>query len=130
MAPQVPELVEHLFRRVAGRMVAALTRVLGAENLSLAEDVVQESLVQALRTWPFRGVPENPGGWLMQVAKNRALDLLRRGRRRVSGRLWRWRARSRCGGGCRNGWGGSSKPWKRRDRIPDETRKASRQEEP
>jgi DNA-directed RNA polymerase specialized sigma24 family protein len=52
--------------------------VLGAENLSLAEDVVQESLVQALRTWPFRGVPENPGGWLMQVAKNRAPDLLRR----------------------------------------------------
>jgi RNA polymerase sigma-70 factor (ECF subfamily) len=78
MASQVPELVDHLFRREAGRMVAALTRVLGAENLSLAEDVVQESLVQALRTWPFRGVPENPGGWLMQVAKNRALDLLRR----------------------------------------------------
>lgn len=78
MDPQVPQLVDHLFRREAGRMVAALTRVLGAENLSLAEDVVQESLVQALRTWPFRGVPENPGGWLMQVAKNRALDLLRR----------------------------------------------------
>src|SRR3954452_15336553 len=78
MGPQVPQLVDHLFRREAGRMVAALTRVLGAENLSLAEDVVQESLVQALRTWPFRGVPENPGGWLMQVAKNRALDLLRR----------------------------------------------------
>ena len=78
MSPQVPELVDHLFRREAGRMVAALTRVLGAENLSLAEDVVQESLVQALRIWPFRGVPENPGGWLMQVAKNRALDLLRR----------------------------------------------------
>ncbi|PYQ57000.1 MAG: RNA polymerase subunit sigma-70 [Acidobacteria bacterium] len=78
MSPEVPQLVDHLFRREAGRMVAALTRVLGAENLSLAEDVVQESLVQALRTWPFRGVPENPGGWLMQVAKNRALDLLRR----------------------------------------------------
>lgn len=78
MTSQVPQLVDHLFRREAGRMVAALTRVLGTENLSLAEDVVQESLVQALRTWPFRGVPENPGGWLMQVAKNRALDLLRR----------------------------------------------------
>ena len=78
MSPEVPQLVDHLFRREAGRMVAALTRVLGAENLSLAEDVVQESLVQALRTWPFRGVPASPGGWLMQVAKNRALDLLRR----------------------------------------------------
>ena len=59
-------------------MVAALTRVFGAENLALADDVVQESLVQALRAWPFGGVPENPGGWLMRVAKNRALDLLRR----------------------------------------------------
>jgi RNA polymerase sigma-70 factor (ECF subfamily) len=78
VASQVPELVDHLFRREAGRMVAALTRVFGAENLALAEDVVQESLVQALRAWPFGGVPENPGGWLMRVAKNRALDLLRR----------------------------------------------------
>jgi RNA polymerase sigma-70 factor (ECF subfamily) len=78
VATGVPELVDHLFRREAGRMVAALTRVFGAENLALAEDVVQESLVQALRSWPFGGVPDNPGGWLMQVAKNRALDLLRR----------------------------------------------------
>src|SRR3954471_12596217 len=78
MSTEVPQLVDHLFRREAGRMVAALTRVFGAENLALAEDVVQDSLIQALRAWPFRGVPENPGAWLMQVAKNRALDLLRR----------------------------------------------------
>ena len=78
MSAEVPQLVDHLFRREAGRMVAALTRVFGAENLALAEDVVQDSLIQALRAWPFRGVPENPGAWLMQVAKNRALDLLRR----------------------------------------------------
>jgi RNA polymerase sigma factor (sigma-70 family) len=74
----VSGLVDHLFRREAGRMVAALTRAFGPENLDLAEDVVQEALIQALRTWPFRGVPDNPSGWLVQVAKNRALDLLRR----------------------------------------------------
>ena len=78
MTPEVPRLVDHLFRREAGRMVAVLTRLLGTEHLGLAEDVVQEALIKALRTWPFRGVPDNPGGWLMQVAKNRALDLLRR----------------------------------------------------
>jgi RNA polymerase sigma factor (sigma-70 family) len=78
MTPEVPQLVDHLFRREAGRMVAVLTRLLGTEHLGLAEDVVQEALIKALRTWPFRGVPDNPGGWLMQVAKNRALDLLRR----------------------------------------------------
>jgi RNA polymerase sigma factor (sigma-70 family) len=78
MIPEVPQLVDHLFRREAGRMVAVLTRLLGTEHLGLAEDVVQEALIKALRIWPFRGVPDNPGGWLMQVAKNRALDLLRR----------------------------------------------------
>ncbi|HEY0556674.1 MAG TPA: sigma-70 family RNA polymerase sigma factor [Thermoanaerobaculia bacterium] len=78
LIPEVPQLVDHLFRREAGRMVAVLTRLLGTEHLGLAEDVVQEALIKALRTWPFQGVPDNPGGWLMRVAKNRALDLLRR----------------------------------------------------
>ena len=78
MTGDVPGLVDHLFRREAGRMIAALTRAFGPENLDLAEDVVQEALIQALRTWPFRGVPDQPAAWLIQVAKNRALDLLRR----------------------------------------------------
>jgi RNA polymerase sigma-70 factor (ECF subfamily) len=59
-------------------MVATLTRIFGVANLELAEDVVQETLIKALRQWPYRGVPENPGGWLMHVAKNHALDLIRR----------------------------------------------------
>jgi len=59
-------------------MVAILTRIFGLENWQLAEDVVQDTLLQALQQWAYRGVPENPGGWLMQVAKNRAIDVLRR----------------------------------------------------
>jgi len=43
-------------------MVSALTRVFGTHNLVLAEDVVQEALVQALRQWPFAGIPRNPAG--------------------------------------------------------------------
>ena len=78
MSANIPQLVDHLFRREAGRMVSSLTRVFGAENLQLAEDVVQEALIQALRTWPFQGVPDNPAAWLTQVARNRALDALRR----------------------------------------------------
>lgn len=78
MEGDVHQLVDHLFRREAGRMVAGLTRIFGPAHLDLAEDVVQEALLQALRTWPFRGVPDNPAGWLVQVAKNRALDALRR----------------------------------------------------
>jgi RNA polymerase sigma factor (sigma-70 family) len=72
--------LEHLFRREAGRMVATLTRIFGVANLALAEDVVQDALCRALETWSLRGVPDEPGAWLMTAAKNRALDLLRRER--------------------------------------------------
>ena len=71
-------LVEHLFRHQAARIIAALTRVFGSHNLQLAEDVVQDALIKALQVWPFQGVPENPAAWLTQVAKRRALDLIRR----------------------------------------------------
>src|SRR5436305_12475446 len=71
---------DHLFRQEAGRMVAALTRIFGVENLALAEDVVQDAFCRALEVWKFRGVPENPSAWLMATAKHRALDVLRRER--------------------------------------------------
>jgi RNA polymerase sigma-70 factor (ECF subfamily) len=71
-------LVAHLFRHQAGRIVASLARVFGSRHLDLAEDVVQDALVKALQQWPFRGIPENPAGWLTLVARNRALDVLRR----------------------------------------------------
>lgn len=73
-------LDEHLFRREAGRLVAALTRVFGVHNLALAEDVVQDALCRALEVWKLRGVPDNPSAWLMATAKNRALDVIRRER--------------------------------------------------
>jgi RNA polymerase sigma-70 factor (ECF subfamily) len=74
----VPQLIEHLFRHQAGQMVSSLTRFFGVENLQLAEDVVQETLLKALQQWSYRGVPENPQGWLWRVAKNNAFDILRR----------------------------------------------------
>jgi RNA polymerase sigma factor (sigma-70 family) len=80
-ASDVPGLVEHLFRRESGRMLATLTRIFGPEHLELAEDVVQEALIQALRHWPVSGVPGNPSAWLVQVAKRRALDVVRREQR-------------------------------------------------
>ncbi len=59
-------------------MVSALTRVFGTHNLDLAEDVVQETLLQAVQRWPFDGVPSNPAGWLYRVAKHKAIDAMRR----------------------------------------------------
>jgi RNA polymerase sigma-70 factor (ECF subfamily) len=73
--------VDHLFRRESARLVAALTRVFGIHNLSLAEDVVQDALCRALEVWKLRGFPENPSAWLMTTAKNRAVDILRHERR-------------------------------------------------
>jgi RNA polymerase sigma factor (sigma-70 family) len=70
--------LDHLFRRHSAKIVATLTRVFGSRHLDLAEDVVQDALLKALQQWPFKGVPENPAAWLTLVAKNRALDLLRR----------------------------------------------------
>jgi RNA polymerase sigma factor (sigma-70 family) len=71
-------LADHLFRREAGRMVATLTRRFGARHVDLAEDVVQEALIRAMREWPFHGVPERPEAWLHRVARNLAIDRLRR----------------------------------------------------
>lgn len=74
------QLDEHLFRRESARMVAALTRIFGVHNLSMAEDVVQDAFCRALEVWKVRGVPDNPSAWLMATAKNRALDVIRRER--------------------------------------------------
>ena len=71
-------LIEHLFRHQAGRVVARLTRLLGAEYVALAEETVQEAMLRALQTWPYHGVPENAAGWLFRVAHNIAIDVVRR----------------------------------------------------
>lgn len=72
--------VDHLFRRESGRIVTALSRVFGLENIALAEDVMQDVFCRALEVWKLRGIPNNPSAWLMKCAKNRAIDLLRRER--------------------------------------------------
>lgn len=73
----VNQLVDHLFRREVGRITARLTRVFGAHRLDVVEDAVQYALLQALQHWPYQGVPGNPHAWLVRVASNRALDVVR-----------------------------------------------------
>jgi RNA polymerase sigma factor (sigma-70 family) len=73
-------LIEDLFRQEFGRLVSALTRLLGPSNLLLAEDVVQDALMTAMQAWRFE-VPRDPKAWLLRVAKNRAIDMIRRDRR-------------------------------------------------
>ena len=79
-AQSAEALVEDLFRRESARLIAALARALGPSNLALAEDAVQDALLSAMQAWRF-GPPRDPKAWLLKVAKNRAIDLLRRDRR-------------------------------------------------
>lgn len=78
MTPTIAD--DDLFRRASAQIVATLTHLLGARHIALAEEVAQDALVRALQIWPHEGIPANPSAWLIQVAKHRAFDLLRRDR--------------------------------------------------
>jgi RNA polymerase sigma-70 factor (ECF subfamily) len=75
----VRRAVEAVWRIESPRLLAGLARL--TRDVGIAEDLAQEALLAALERWPQTGVPDNPGAWLMAVAKNRALDLLRRAKR-------------------------------------------------
>jgi RNA polymerase sigma-70 factor (ECF subfamily) len=77
VSPDVGEAVAGAFRQEWGRVVAALIGMTG--DWDLAEECAQDAFAQALKTWPRDGVPRRPGAWLTTVARNRALDRLRRG---------------------------------------------------
>lgn len=80
----VNELLGHLFRQEAGRMASVLARIFGLEKIDHIEDAIQDAMIAAMRKWPFGGIPENPSAWLIQVAKNKLLDQLRRDKKHVS----------------------------------------------
>ena len=73
-----------VWRLEQARLIAGLTRMV--RDISLAEELAQEALVAALRTWPETGVPRNPGAWLMQAGKRKAIDYFRH-RKMAAGKL-------------------------------------------
>ncbi|TSD64904.1 RNA polymerase subunit sigma [Inquilinus sp. KBS0705] len=73
------ELIPHLFRTESRKLTAVLCKLFGIENVSIAEDVVSETFLAALESWPYKGIPENPVAWLYTVAKNKAKNLISRG---------------------------------------------------
>jgi RNA polymerase sigma factor (sigma-70 family) len=74
----IHELTDHLFRHESGKMVSVLSRLLGLQNIETAQDIVQDTLLQAMNTWGYNGIPDNPSAWLYRVARNKAIDFLRR----------------------------------------------------
>ena len=77
----VHQTIDHLFRHESGKMVSVLSRLLGLQNLETAQDIVQDTLLQAMSTWSYGNIPANPSSWLYRVAKNKAIDFLRREKR-------------------------------------------------
>ncbi len=69
--------IEAVWRVESARLIAGLARMV--RDVGFAEDLAQDALVAALEKWPETGVPDNPGAWLTATAKNRAIDLMRRG---------------------------------------------------
>lgn len=78
----IEKTVEHLFRHEWGKLVAVLTKLFGPQNLQLAEDVVQDTLLKAFNNWKISGLPDNPSAWLFTAARNKAIDLLRQQKRK------------------------------------------------
>ncbi|WP_328460905.1 RNA polymerase sigma factor [Actinoplanes sp. NBC_00393] len=74
----VSATVGAVWRQESARIVAGLLRLV--RDVGLAEELAQDALVAALEQWPAGGVPDNPGAWLMTIAKRRAVDHIRRSR--------------------------------------------------
>src|SRR3984885_12440455 len=79
MAGETHRAIDAVWRIESVRLIAGLTRMV--RDVGVAEDLAQDALVAALEQWPKSGVPDNPGAWLMAVAKHRAIDHFRRNAR-------------------------------------------------
>ncbi|HKW47697.1 MAG TPA: RNA polymerase sigma factor [Gemmatimonadaceae bacterium] len=77
MTSEVHRTIDAVWRIESAKLIAGLTRFV--RDVGLAEDLAQDALLAALDQWPASGVPNNPGAWLMQTAKRRAIDTMRRG---------------------------------------------------
>ncbi|MFC4820555.1 RNA polymerase sigma factor [Dokdonella ginsengisoli] len=75
-ATDIRKTIEAVWHMESAKLIAVLARML--RDVGLAEELAQDALVTALEQWPERGVPDNPGAWLMATAKHRAIDRLRR----------------------------------------------------
>lgn len=67
--------IDAVWKIESPKIIGLLTRMM--RDVGLAEDLAQDALVVALEQWPKQGIPENPGAWLMTIAKHRAIDRLR-----------------------------------------------------
>ncbi|HMR89483.1 MAG TPA: sigma-70 family RNA polymerase sigma factor, partial [Saprospiraceae bacterium] len=72
------DIIPHYFKTEFSKMVSVLTKSFGLEYIETAEDIVSETFLAALDSWPYRGRPTNPTAWLYTVAKNKMKNHLAR----------------------------------------------------
>lgn len=70
-------VLDALYKAESARLLAVLVRLFGPQHLELAEDVLQDAFQRALLNWQSTGIPENPAGWMITAARNRAIDVIR-----------------------------------------------------
>jgi RNA polymerase sigma factor (sigma-70 family) len=75
-ATDTQRTIDAIWRIESPRLIAGLTRMV--HDVGHAEELAQDALVAALEQWPSDGVPDNPGAWLMAIAKRKAIDQFRR----------------------------------------------------
>jgi len=68
-------VIEDIFRREAGRVLATLIRLLG--DFDKAEEAQQDAFAAAIEQWPTQGMPDNPRAWLIRAGRNKAIDRIR-----------------------------------------------------
>ena len=75
---EISNKINHVFRYEYGKLVSVLTKAFGSSNIQLAEDVVQDAMLEALKQWEYKGVPDNAVGWIYKVAKHKAVNIVNR----------------------------------------------------
>ena len=81
---QIENNIDHLFREFSGKMASVLLKIFGFEHANLIDDIVQDTFLTALLHWKTKGVPEYAEAWLIQVAKNKTINEIKRKRKLVS----------------------------------------------
>jgi RNA polymerase sigma factor (sigma-70 family) len=73
-----PELIPHLFRTEYSKIVSVLCKRFGIDQIEIAEDISSDTFLTAAQSWTMNGLPDNPIAWLYRVAKNKAINHLKR----------------------------------------------------
>ncbi|WP_025819317.1 RNA polymerase sigma factor [Shewanella marina] len=76
----IEHALQQLYISHSPQLLAVLTRIFGAHQLQIAEDVLHDTYAQALTHWQQQGMPKQPQAWLTKAAKNRAIDIIRANR--------------------------------------------------